>query len=48
MRRLSSTSLIATRMHWLGDPPSGELRCGAKVRYRQADQAVRAEPLAER
>jgi tRNA-specific 2-thiouridylase len=42
---LSSTSLIATRMHWLSDPPVSELRCGAKVRYRQADQAVRVEPL---
>jgi tRNA-uridine 2-sulfurtransferase len=37
---LSSTSLTATRMHWLVEPPSKEFRCGAKVRYRQADQAV--------
>jgi tRNA-specific 2-thiouridylase len=41
---LASSSLLATHMHWLADPPPGEFRCGAKVRYRQADQPVRVEP----
>lgn len=43
---LFSNVLRAADMHWIsGTPPSLPLRCGAKVRYRQADQAceVRAD-----
>lgn len=45
---LLSSSLIATDASWIGEPPreiENGLRCMAKVRYRQADQAcrVRAE-----
>ncbi len=37
---LSSTGLVAGQLSWLGEPPSViPLRCSAKVRYRQADQA---------
>jgi tRNA-specific 2-thiouridylase len=44
---LSSSTLTTARMHWLAEPPASALRCQAKVRYRQADQAVLAEPRAD-
>ena len=41
---LLSSSLVATGMHWIGPPPDAwerhlQLRCQAKIRYRQPDQA---------
>jgi tRNA-uridine 2-sulfurtransferase len=41
---LKSSSLVATGMHWIGPPPRAwerrePLRCHAKIRYRQPDQA---------
>jgi tRNA-specific 2-thiouridylase len=41
---LKSGRLIATKAHWIGLPPrawerSEPLRCQAKIRYRQPDQA---------
>ncbi|MEQ8954494.1 MAG: tRNA 2-thiouridine(34) synthase MnmA [Gammaproteobacteria bacterium] len=35
---LFSSSLVAGQVHWINGPPSGELSCSAKIRYRQADQ----------
>lgn len=38
--RLFSSELIAGQLHWVsGEPPATSLRCAAKIRYRQADQA---------
>lgn len=38
--RLYSNTLLATDLHWVaGEPPAPPLRCHAKVRYRQTDQA---------
>ncbi len=43
---LFSRSLIATRLHWIsGQPPVLPLRCRAKTRYRQPDQACEIQPL---
>lgn len=42
---LFDSSLIASGMNWLCDPPSAGFRCHAKIRYRQADQACFVEPL---
>ncbi len=36
---LRHVGLYASELHWLGDPPELPLRCSAKTRYRQADQA---------
>ena len=37
---LYSTSLVASNLHWIaGEPPALPLRCHAKTRYRQPDQA---------
>ena len=41
---LKAGSLVATGAHWIGAPPrewdrGRPFRCGAKIRYRQADQA---------
>ena len=41
---LQSRSLVATDVHWIGPPPREwqrhePLRCAAKIRYRQPDQA---------
>ena len=37
---LMSSALIATDLHWVGgEAPASPLRCAAKTRYRQADQA---------
>ncbi len=44
---LSSSTLTTSRVHWLTETPASAFRCQAKVRYRQADQAVRAEPRAD-
>src|SRR5262249_11502903 len=33
---LLATGLVASRGNWLIDPPAGELRCVAKIRYRHA------------
>ncbi|WP_274362663.1 tRNA 2-thiouridine(34) synthase MnmA [Paenibacillus thermotolerans] len=39
--RLYSNRLFASDVHWIsGRPPEGPLRCTAKFRYRQQDQAV--------
>jgi tRNA-specific 2-thiouridylase len=50
--KLKSGSLIATRAHWIGPPPREwdqhrPLRCHAKIRYRQADQACTVIRTAE-
>jgi tRNA-specific 2-thiouridylase len=42
---LASSALTTEAMHWLTTPRTEPLRCTAKVRYRQADQAARFEPL---
>ncbi|KAF0192065.1 MAG: tRNA-specific 2-thiouridylase [Gammaproteobacteria bacterium] len=37
---LYSTSLTATHLHWVArQAPASPVRCGAKIRYRQADQS---------
>ena len=42
---LLSRRLQVSDMHWIaGHPPRLPLRCGAKIRYRQADQACTARP----
>jgi tRNA-specific 2-thiouridylase len=41
---LMSPALIAQSIHWVaGSPPTTPLRCTARIRYRQADQACRVE-----
>src|SRR5580698_5814289 len=42
---LASSALTTEAMHWLTSPRPEAFRCTAKVRYRQADQAARFEPL---
>ena len=45
---LLSQTLVADRVHWVaGGPLTGPLRCMAKTRYRQPDQACTVEPLGE-
>ena len=49
---LKSRSLTATRAHWIGPPPPAwerrePLRCQAKIRYRQPDQACTVTRTAE-
>jgi tRNA-specific 2-thiouridylase len=49
---LKSSSLAATDAHWIGPPPREwqrrePLRCHAKIRYRQADQACTVVRTAE-
>ena len=39
--------LIAEALNWIGPPPELPLRCTAKIRYRQRDQACEVEALAE-
>jgi tRNA-specific 2-thiouridylase len=46
---LKSSSLAATGMHWIGQPPNAwarrePMRCQAKIRYRQSDQACTVVP----
>ena len=44
--RLYRDRLEARELHWIaGEPPPLPLRCSAKIRYRQADQACRVVPL---
>ena len=42
---MASSALTTETMHWLTTPRTEPFRCTAKVRYRQADQAARLEPL---
>jgi tRNA-uridine 2-sulfurtransferase len=42
---LASSALTTESMHWLTAARTEPFRCTAKVRYRQADQAARLEPL---
>jgi tRNA-specific 2-thiouridylase len=44
---LQGRALLTGPVHWLGSPPAGPFRAQAKVRYRQADQAVEVTPLAD-
>ena len=49
---LKSSSLVATNAHWIGSPPREwerrePLRCHAKIRYRQPDQACTVIRMAE-
>ncbi|RYU61936.1 tRNA 2-thiouridine(34) synthase MnmA [Methylolobus aquaticus] len=44
---LYSDTLEADSLDWLGEPLRQPLRCVAKTRYRQPDQACRVQPLAE-
>jgi tRNA-uridine 2-sulfurtransferase len=44
---LSSTALNTGPLHWLVPPPAAALRCGVKVRYRQADQQAVLHPQAD-
>jgi tRNA-specific 2-thiouridylase len=37
--------LIAEALNWIGPPPELPLRCTAKIRYRQRDQACEVEAL---
>ena len=37
--KLFAKALLAERLHWIGSTPAFPLRCMAKTRYRQADQA---------
>jgi len=38
---LFSNTLDASTLHWFADPPALDIRCTAKIRYRQSDQACR-------
>ncbi len=45
---LMSAALEAGQLNWIaGAPPRAPLRCTARIRYRQADQPCRLEPLGE-
>lgn len=49
---LYSDHLIAGPVHWIGEPPAqlarkGAMPCGAKIRYRQADQACLVRRVAD-
>jgi tRNA-specific 2-thiouridylase len=44
---LYSTSLVASGMNWIGGTPEQSFACAAKFRYRQPDQGVTVEPLAD-
>ena len=45
---LLSQALVADQVHWIaGAPLTGPLRCAAKTRYRQPDQACTVERLGE-
>lgn len=37
--------LVADRINWLIDPPPGELRCSAKIRYRHAPADATIRPI---
>ena len=42
---LLSAALTTGRVHWLSEPRREPAACAVKVRYRQADQPARLEPL---
>jgi len=42
---LARSELTADRCNWLTDPPAGEFRCTAKIRYNSPPAAARAEAL---
>lgn len=43
---LYSSTLIAGEFNWIsGEPPTGEIPCKAKIRYRQREQPAKAQPL---
>ncbi len=44
---LLARALRTAPVHWLATPPAAPFRAHAKLRYRQADQAVRVTPLAD-
>jgi len=45
---LARTSLTANACNWLVDPPLGEFRCSAKIRYNSPPAAATAEALPDR
>ena len=44
---LNSTHLIASGVNWIPNPPSTKFTCTAKFRYRQPEQGVDVELLAD-
>jgi tRNA-specific 2-thiouridylase len=44
---LERRELTADRCNWLADPPAGEFRCTAKIRYNSPPAAAGAELLPE-
>jgi tRNA-specific 2-thiouridylase len=44
---LERDELIAERVHWIGEPPSGPIEIQARVRSRSADVAATVTPLAD-
>jgi tRNA-specific 2-thiouridylase len=44
---LERRELTAERCNWLADPPAGEFRCTAKIRYNSPPAAATAEVLPE-
>jgi tRNA-specific 2-thiouridylase len=42
---LSSRALVTGPFHWLVDTAASTIRCGVKVRYRQADQGATLQRL---
>ncbi|MGB0268248.1 MAG: aminomethyltransferase beta-barrel domain-containing protein [Pseudomonadales bacterium] len=44
---LFHSELLAEGLNWIGPAPSLPLRCTAKIRYRQGDQACTVSPAAE-
>ena len=45
--QLASDGLTSGPWHWLAAPRAGAFAAGVKVRFRQADQAARLQPLAD-
>jgi tRNA-specific 2-thiouridylase len=44
---LERTTLVAERLNWLVEPPTGPLRCLAQIRYNSAASAATAAPLGD-
>ena len=45
---LYSREVLVRDFNWIsGEAPSGPIRCSAKIRYRQPEQAANVEPLSE-
>jgi tRNA-specific 2-thiouridylase len=44
---LARCELTAERCNWLSDPPAGEFRCTAKIRYNSPPAAATAELLSD-